>query len=71
MLFTPLLLEDYCRERASGLSQHLARCRLAEELSPPSPSWWRRVLARRLASLSLRLDRREALDTLETRLFPR
>jgi len=71
MLFTPLLLEEYCRERSLNLSQHLARCRLAEELSPSSPSWWRRLLARRLASLSLRLDRSEALATLETRLSPR
>ena len=71
MLFTPLLLEDYCRERASALSHHLALCRLAEELQPAAPSRWRRVLARRLASLSLRLDRREALATLETRLSPR
>lgn len=71
MLFTPLLLEDYCRERAAALSQHLAHCRLAAELQPASPSKWRRFLARRLASLSLRLDRREALATLETRLSPR
>jgi len=71
MLFSPLLLEEYSRERASSLSQHLAQCRLAEELQPASPPRWRRLLARRLASLSLRLDRREALATLETRLSPR
>lgn len=71
MLFSPLLLEEYCRERASILSHHLAQCRLAEELQPSSPPRWRRLLARRLVSLSLRLDRGEAQATLETRLSPR
>lgn len=71
MLFAPLLLEEYCRERASSLSRHLAQCRLAEELQQASPPKWRRLLARRLASLSLRLDRGEARATLETRLSPR
>jgi hypothetical protein len=64
MWLSPLLLDEYCRERADGLSRHLAQCRLAEELEPSSPPWWRRVLARRLASLSLRLDRGEAQATL-------
>ena len=64
MWFSPLFLEEYCRERSLDLSRHLARCRLAEELQPASPRRWRRVLARHLASLSARLDRGEAQATL-------
>jgi len=71
MWFSPYFLEEHSRDRARTLSQHLAHCRLAEELQPASPSKWRRALARRLASLSLRLDRGEAQATLETRLSPR
>lgn len=64
MWFSPLFLEEYCRERSLDLSRHLARCRLAEELQPTPPRRWRRVLARRLAVLSARLDRGEAQATL-------
>jgi hypothetical protein len=69
MWFSPLFLEEYCRERSLDFSRHLARCRLAEELHrAPSPRW-RRVLARRLVSLSLRLDRREAIAALKAKPF--
>lgn len=61
MWFSPLFLEEYSRDRARTLSQHLAQCRLAEALQPAPPSRWRRLLARRLAALSLRLDGREAI----------
>ena len=71
MWFSPLLLEEYCRERSFALSQHLARCRLAEELRSPTAPRWRRILARRLASLSLCLDHGEAQATLKTGLSPR
>jgi hypothetical protein len=70
MWFSPLFLEEYSRDRARTLSQHLAQCRLAEALQPAPPSRWRRLLARRLATLSLRLDRREALATLNTGPYP-
>jgi hypothetical protein len=69
MWFSPLFLEEYCRERSLDLSRHLARCRLAEELSPSSPPRWRRLLARRLAALSARLDRGEALAALHAGPF--
>jgi hypothetical protein len=71
MLFSPLLLEEYCRERAASLSSQLALCRLAGELHRAPPPRWRRVLARRLASLSLCLDRGEAQATLKTSASPR
>ena len=71
MWYSPLFLEHYARERSTGLSQQLARCRLAEQFERRSPPRWRRSLARRLATLSLRLDDSAALAALEARLSPR
>lgn len=68
MLFSPLLLEEYSRERVRSLSQHLDACRLAEECEGSLPPRWRRFLARRLASMSLRLDHRTARSTLDAAL---
>jgi len=65
---SPLFLENYSRERMRDLSQHLARCRLAEEYQRSLRPRWRRSLARRLASLSLRLDDRSALAALDAGL---
>ena len=71
MWYAPILLEEYSRERANDLSRHLELCRLAEECERRSPPRWRRALARRLATLSLRLDDRAARAALEARLFLR
>ena len=71
MWYSPLYLEVYSRERQRELSGQLARCRLAEEYQRPLRPRWRRSLARRLASLSLRLDDRSALAALEAGLFLR
>lgn len=65
MLFSPLLLEEYSRERVRSLSQYLDACRLAEAYGRRSPPRWRRFLARRLASMSLRLEHRTARSTLD------
>ena len=69
-MYSPFFLEELCRERVRSLSRHLEACRLAEEYKDRSPPRWRRFLARRLASLSLRLDHRAALAALERWLFP-
>ena len=65
MWSSPFFLEEYARERTKELSGQLARCRLAERLQGRPAPRWRRFLARRLASLSLRLDDRAALAALE------
>ena len=71
MLYSPFLLEEYSRDRVRSLSRHLDACRLAEECEGRSPPRWRRFLARCLASMSLRLDRRAARSTLEAAPSPR
>jgi hypothetical protein len=48
-----------------SLSRHLEACRLAEECKGHSRPRWRRFLACRLASMSLRLDQRTARSTLD------
>lgn len=71
MLDSPMYLEEYALERSRSLSRQLAQCRLAEEYGQRSPPRWRGFLARRLASLSLRLDDKAALAALEAGLFLR
>ena len=67
-MYSPFFLEELSRERVRSLSGHLESCLLAEKYGRRSPSRWRRFLARRLASLSLRLDDRTARSTLEAGL---
>lgn len=71
MWYSPFFYEEQSRERVGSLSRHLDACRLAEEYGRRSPPRWRRFLARRLASMSLRLDQRAARSTLETAPLPR
>ena len=69
---SPFFLEEYARERSRSLSRRMERCRLGEQLEERrSPRHWRRFLARRLASLSVRLDNGAALAALEAGLFLR
>ena len=69
---SPFFLQEYARQRTKELSQHSSRCRLGEQLEERrSPPRWRRLLARRLASLSVRLDNGAALAALEAGLFLR
>jgi hypothetical protein len=67
MWYSPFLYEEYSRDRMHSLSEHLKACHLAEKYGERSPPRWRRLLARALVSLSLRLDQRTAKAALETR----
>ncbi len=71
MWYSPFMYEEYIHERTRSLSRHMQACRLAELYGDRPASRWRRLLARRLASLSLRLDQRAALAALERGLFLR
>ena len=73
MWYSPLYLELYSRERQRELTGEMALCRLAEAQKPERPSRprWRRLLAGRLATLSLRLDDRAALAALKAGFFLR